>query len=167
MTSHNSESDALAPCAWQPIETAPKDRSEILLHREPCGSVANGYWLSEAYAGNGAWIWPYVHKTPTHWMPLPPAPGTLAAPKAPAVPETLTDAEGYDRMRRALTIIANWTLPATGKFWDEEKTRPTSYEAEYGSNGARDYMRNLAALTLLAVPTQSAPPAAQQIGGVE
>ena len=59
---------------WMPIETAPKDKSNIVLLRQPCGSIANGFWLAEAYAGNGAWIWPYVHKTPTHWMPLPPPP---------------------------------------------------------------------------------------------
>ena len=59
---------------WLPIEGAPKDRSNIVLLRQPCGSIANGFWLAEAYAGNGAWIWPYVHKTPTHWIPLPPPP---------------------------------------------------------------------------------------------
>ena len=59
---------------WQPIETAPKDKSNVVLLRQQCGSVANGYFLAEAYAGNGAWIWPYIHKTPTHWMPLPKAP---------------------------------------------------------------------------------------------
>lgn len=69
---------AAAPTAqaegWRPIETAPKDKSNIVLLRQPCGSIANGFWLAEAYAGNGAWIWPYVHKTPTHWMPLPSPP---------------------------------------------------------------------------------------------
>lgn len=44
----------------------------------------------------------------------------------------------------ALNKIANWELPATGKFWDKEETQPTSYETEYGSNGARDYMKSLA-----------------------
>ncbi|MDM0024122.1 hypothetical protein [Variovorax saccharolyticus] len=70
--------------------------------------------------------------------------------------------EGYERMRRALTIIANWALPETGKFWDEEKTRPTSYETEYGSNGARDYMRSLASMTLLAVGDRAALAQAQK-----
>ena len=71
----------------------------------------------------------------------------------------LADSEGsravaYLRRARkaeaALQVIARWDLPPTGKFWDEEKTRPTSYEAEYGSNGARDYMRNLAIAALAA-----------------
>ena len=68
----------MCKCKWQSIETAPKDKSNIVLLRQPCGSIANGFWLAEAYAGNGAWIWPYVHKTPTHWMPLPPPPTTTA-----------------------------------------------------------------------------------------
>jgi hypothetical protein len=83
---------------------------------------------------------------------------TLSAPVAQS-----GEAVSEDRLRKALTIIANWTLPATGKFWDEEQTRPTSYEAEYGSNGARDYMRNLAAQTLLATPIAAQPAAAEPV----
>jgi hypothetical protein len=50
------------------------------------------------------------------------------------------------RLRAALQRIARWhgEFPATGKFWDEEKTRPTSYATEYGSCGERDYMRRVA-----------------------
>jgi hypothetical protein len=47
-----------------------------------------------------------------------------------------------------LEKLAKWELPETGKFWDEEKMRPISYESEYGSNGARDYIKRLAAQTL-------------------
>lgn len=72
--------------------------------------------------------------------------------------------QGEDRMRRALTIIANWSLPPTGKFWDEEKTRPTSYEAEYGSNGAREYMKTLAAQALLASPIAHPQPTERGAG---
>ena len=57
---------------WMPIETAPKGKNNVILLRQACGSVANGFWLAEAYAGNGSWIWPYVHKNPTHWIPAPP-----------------------------------------------------------------------------------------------
>ena len=59
---------------WQPIETAPKDGSDVLLAGKRREDIASGYWLQSAYAGNGAWIWPFVHKDPTHWMPLPKAP---------------------------------------------------------------------------------------------
>ena len=63
-----------ALAAWNPIETAPKDESNVVLLRQPCGSVANGYFFADVYTGNGAWIWPYTHKNPTHWMPLPAPP---------------------------------------------------------------------------------------------
>jgi len=44
----------------------------------------------------------------------------------------------------ALNKIANWELPETGKFWDEDPERPMTYEACYGSNGCRDYFKSLA-----------------------
>lgn len=47
-------------------------------------------------------------------------------------------------MSTALKTIADWNLPETGEFWDEAKTRKISYEHNYGSNGARDYMRTIA-----------------------
>ena len=54
---------------WQPIETAPKDGSFILL-ATPKGRIADGFW-SLVY---GVWSWPYVMVEPTHWMPLPTPP---------------------------------------------------------------------------------------------
>jgi hypothetical protein len=57
-----------APDGWQPIETAPKDGSSVLL--ATALSYADGYWLQSAYDGNGAWIWPYAFKEPRYWMPL-------------------------------------------------------------------------------------------------
>lgn len=47
-------------------------------------------------------------------------------------------------LREALGVIWRWELPETGTFWDDERTRPRSYESEYGSNGARTYMRAVA-----------------------
>jgi hypothetical protein len=49
-----------------------------------------------------------------------------------------------DRYEAALKIVQNWQLPPTGQFWDNEQTQPMSYGACYGSNGERDYMRNVA-----------------------
>jgi hypothetical protein len=67
---------------WQPIETAPKDGTEVILRgRGHAHRIADGYWLKSAYNGNGAWVWPYVHLKPLYWMPLPSAP--LAAAEAP------------------------------------------------------------------------------------
>lgn len=47
-------------------------------------------------------------------------------------------------MIEVLTKIANWELPETGKFWDEEKTRPMSYGSCYGSKGEKEYIQKLA-----------------------
>ncbi|HET8686032.1 MAG TPA: DUF551 domain-containing protein [Methanosarcina sp.] len=69
--------DAFAECVkesqqWKTIDTAPKDGTKVLLMRMGeygrCG-MADGY-----YNERSVWVWPYVMKEPTHWMPLPPAP---------------------------------------------------------------------------------------------
>lgn len=62
---------------WQPIETAPKGESILLLMD---GEVFSGY-----YADGGYWAFPYAdyhgcgccgdfRDYPTHWMPLPELP---------------------------------------------------------------------------------------------
>lgn len=40
--------------------------------------------------------------------------------------------------------IADWKLPETGRFWDDDPTRPMSYGSLWGSNGERDFMRGVA-----------------------
>lgn len=60
------------PQGWKPIESAPKDGSEILLMSQK-GRVANSCWMT---ANNrcGAWLWAYIKQEPTNWMPLPQPP---------------------------------------------------------------------------------------------
>ena len=59
--------------AWQPIETAPRDGTRVLLYE-------NGhYYAGETEGDDGYWssfCGQYVVTTPdpTHWMPLPEAP---------------------------------------------------------------------------------------------
>lgn len=55
---------------WQPIETAPRDGTSVLLLGRG-GRYADGFWEPKAYSGNGCWVWPYVKCEPTNWMPLP------------------------------------------------------------------------------------------------
>lgn len=58
---------------WQPIETAPKDRTEILAWIPQCGALVL-YW--ENLSDDGRWSdgVSRFHREPTHWMPLPSAP---------------------------------------------------------------------------------------------
>ncbi len=59
----------LAVPAWQPIETAPKDGSQVLVWDD--GAMFISWWNEEEHAwiDNGP-----VQPPPTHWMPLPPPP---------------------------------------------------------------------------------------------
>jgi hypothetical protein len=52
--------------------------------------------------------------------------------------------EAIMKMEEALKIIKYWKLPDTGLFWDTERNQPMSYEAAFGSNGVRDYMKSIA-----------------------
>lgn len=52
-------------------------------------------------------------------------------------------------MKEALEEIKYWRLPDTNQYWDKEETQPMSFEALYGSNGARDYIKSIAEEALL------------------
>ena len=62
--------------AWRPIETAPKDESEILLGH-PDGSMVVGWWRENGLHGRvSGWSDgdDFAMTWPSHWMPLPAAP---------------------------------------------------------------------------------------------
>lgn len=64
---------------WQPIETAPKDGTEVLTFG-PLKDGSGFYYECQAYYHKGAWPrWPVEWManclTPTHWQPLPSPPG--------------------------------------------------------------------------------------------
>lgn len=57
------------PITWQPIETAPKDGTSVLVYEG--GHQAVVFWLG----GSAGWSdGEHVKLSPTHWMPLPPEP---------------------------------------------------------------------------------------------
>jgi hypothetical protein len=61
---------------WQPIETAPKDGTSILLaHEHPNNGwvmAAARHFAGRWYANGGSVVW-----LSTHWMPLPSPPGEV------------------------------------------------------------------------------------------
>lgn len=61
---------------WQPIKTAPKDGTEMLLFNDKKKYLANGCFGQKGheYANPNVWVWPYINLEPTHWMTLPRAP---------------------------------------------------------------------------------------------
>lgn len=74
--------------SWQPIETAPKDGTPVLLlspsfQPGDYGNIKGGLvWVSGGWRnlGNG-WRNDYGKEDPTYWMPLPEAPGEMTAKK--------------------------------------------------------------------------------------
>lgn len=78
---------------WQPIETAPKDGTDVIVMYMHCETqcVFNAFYASEEHhweKRDVGW-WSYEHSevsrirldgfmTPTYWMPLPPVPKDAA-----------------------------------------------------------------------------------------
>lgn len=55
---------------WQPIETAPKDETRVLLGRAGVPSLHTAFWRGGVWhCGNLSYF-----NNPTHWMPLPAPP---------------------------------------------------------------------------------------------
>jgi hypothetical protein len=71
---------------WQPIETAPRDGSKVILwdsHEGVCCARYEDYaagwrafWGTENYIRDGStYDFALIASHPTHWMPLPEPPG--------------------------------------------------------------------------------------------
>lgn len=61
--------DRVVSVRWMPIETAPTDGTQILLMKMPLRDQVR-MAVADGFMANGRWVWPYVHKEPTHWMPM-------------------------------------------------------------------------------------------------
>ena len=83
------EDFGVTQAGWQPIETAPKDGTKVLVCQatdadgEPIRGESWGVFVQVAawWGGDDEWIVycslikdPSVHVEPTHWMPLPEPP---------------------------------------------------------------------------------------------
>jgi hypothetical protein len=71
-----------------PIETAPKDGSEVLLYRPLArAEILQARWRQSNWGrwewGGDYWGLGDASVQPTHWMPLPPPPGIAASPEVP------------------------------------------------------------------------------------
>lgn len=66
------ETPAPTPSRWQPIETAPKDGTWIVVTRGEIAHVV--LWFFDDWAREDMWVVP----PPTHWMPLEPYPAVAA-----------------------------------------------------------------------------------------
>ncbi|QEL18756.1 hypothetical protein PX52LOC_05793 [Limnoglobus roseus] len=64
--------------SWQPIETAPKDGTEVLLLSHPAAMLPPDYAVAYWDEVDEVWYWnkPKRFLCPTHWMPLPAPPQT-------------------------------------------------------------------------------------------
>jgi hypothetical protein len=60
----------LAPVAWMPIETAPKDREAVLLWCPERKNIQKCWWRDGAWQRNNDTLM----EEPTHWQPLPAPP---------------------------------------------------------------------------------------------
>lgn len=66
---------------WQPIETAPKDGTVVILFNPDWDSVVSGRWTYSHRHQRELWALSgdaFIDPAPTHWMPVPPAPQTGA-----------------------------------------------------------------------------------------
>lgn len=61
---------------WQPMDTAPKDRTQILLWNG--AYIAIGEWLPEGYFEDHEPARWFPINEPTHWQPLPEPPSKPA-----------------------------------------------------------------------------------------
>lgn len=68
---------------WQPIETAPRDGTEVIVWAEfPNGARAcfDRYstdpadYINRQMPEGGQWVWTYLDGGPTRWMPIPQPP---------------------------------------------------------------------------------------------
>jgi hypothetical protein len=75
---------------WRPIETAPRDGTEVLLYTTAFNGewiVVQGAYFSSPKQIDDGWETAFgFHGEPTHWQPLPPPPGAAETQPEPEFP---------------------------------------------------------------------------------
>ncbi len=72
---------------WQPIETAPKDGTHILVWRPDEGDRKHKAHAGICYWRKNCWYTSRRYQQPTHWKPLPAPPGSLSSPPTQEKPD--------------------------------------------------------------------------------
>lgn len=133
---------------WQPIETAPRDATAILVMRDICPGARSGRaeecngrntyvaaWWPDERGGQGAWICymdavldPECPVEPTHWMPLPDPPG--AQPQLNEIKINL---------QRALELGARetWTGARKPRSWEDQREEQQCWNKVWSLLGAQ------------------------------
>ena len=131
MSNDNTPTVAAVPAAWQPIETAPTDGREALVYRPLAEKSGDTPLTIKRLIGGNRGCWDstvpdgatptnptdgYCHTT--HWMPLPAAPGAVAAVPAEPVAWAFEHSDGRITYHGALesmtayrdTCVRQWPL---------------------------------------------------------
>lgn len=90
LTHEEMTADISGEAGWQPIETAPRDGSWILLSGGTCKGdedyqkrIVTGQYTNELNGGKTDWHWQFAwfdggyygqYDNPSHWQPLPASP---------------------------------------------------------------------------------------------
>jgi hypothetical protein len=107
-----------AGMTWQPIETAPRDGTMVLVydpHEDGIWQVTTDFYANSKATRSYGWL-----GKPSHWMPLPPPPATtdaeafLARILAAAQAGERVTAEDVARLRH----LADWADAAPAPGWD-------------------------------------------------
>ena len=129
---------------WQPIETAPRDATAILVMRDIWPGTRSGRaeecnghntyvaaWWSDERGGQGAWICymnavldPECPVEPTHWMPLPDPPGAQPTPSVPdatwlPVPDKHPTFDPVDLQLADGSVLCGCVPQSDGDYWWE------------------------------------------------
>lgn len=89
---------------WQPIATAPKDGTAILLWKAN-RAIVEGWWSNGGSFAMPHWSTPTNLWQPTHWMPKPPAPDAALAVREQKGPNEETNAEVEDGQRGSAPLV--------------------------------------------------------------